>query len=380
MRYREKKTFFLYGIGRDQEQLCLGNLVLRDYANPTTVRNHIHEKLSDGDLRRLAYISELPANVKITSTSGLKLAIGGEITDVVTLKFPWNSTKTRLVLAEGGHRIELKDSPSFFYKQVLASDDARETLSRWISAAHSDKVTSRFWYRKPKIWMLTGIYTFRNATCTDVDNSSLGAELGLSSALMAAATGFPVGPLAEVAVENGIEITLPMAGDLVWAAQWQQVNLEGVWYRRGIEGSWKLPLSISLYEDRFSSGVMKGGSGDEVAFLEVGERVYGEDDEGEDDKREEDLHIQPADEYDELLEETLQFFEKSIEEEARKEADPEYQARKREALDAEAKADEEFHYACQNFPVGSKEREVAYAAWGLAYKAVCQFRLEKVNI
>ncbi|RBQ87186.1 hypothetical protein FVER53263_20407 [Fusarium verticillioides] len=330
---------------------------------------------SNTGLHRLAYISELPANVKVSSTAGLKLAIGGEVTDVVTIKFPWNSTKTRLLLAEGGHRIELKDSPSFFYEHVLASDDARDKLSRWISAARSEKVRSSFWRRKPKIWMLTGIYTFRNATCTDVENASLGAELGLSSALMAAATGISVGPLAEVAVENGIQTTLPMAGDLVWAAQWQQVNLEGVWYREGIKGSWKLPLSITLYEDRFSAGAMHGGSGDEVAFLEVGETVYGDEDEAE-----EDLHIQPVDEYDELLEETIQYFEKSIEEEARKEADPEYHARKRKALDAEAKAREEFHYACQNFPVGSKEREETYVALGLANEAVRQFRLEKVWI
>lgn len=34
-----------------------------------------------------------------------------------------------------------------------------------------------------------------------------------------------------------------------------------------------VPLSISLFEDGFSRGAIKTGYGDEVAFLEVGEKV-----------------------------------------------------------------------------------------------------------
>ena len=41
----EDKTFFLYGIGKSPDVLCLGNLVLNDYANPTAGRHYTHKPL-----------------------------------------------------------------------------------------------------------------------------------------------------------------------------------------------------------------------------------------------------------------------------------------------------------------------------------------------
>jgi hypothetical protein len=41
----EKPTFFVYEVGRDPEELCLGNLVLKDYANPKLSRHHTHPRM-----------------------------------------------------------------------------------------------------------------------------------------------------------------------------------------------------------------------------------------------------------------------------------------------------------------------------------------------
>jgi len=76
-----------------------------------------------------------------------------------------------------------------------------------------------------------------------------------------------------------------------------------------------------------------------------------------------------------LLDETIQYFEKSIEEEAAKEADPQYSARKRLALEAQWEADDEFDYACEHFPVGLNERQESFLRLNLADKAVCAFAL-----
>ena len=37
---KEEKGYFLYGIGKAPDILCLGNLVLKDYANPTSPLAH----------------------------------------------------------------------------------------------------------------------------------------------------------------------------------------------------------------------------------------------------------------------------------------------------------------------------------------------------
>jgi hypothetical protein len=46
-RYGTKRetNIFLYEIGRDPEELCLGNLILKDYANPTTSQRYTHPRL-----------------------------------------------------------------------------------------------------------------------------------------------------------------------------------------------------------------------------------------------------------------------------------------------------------------------------------------------
>lgn len=63
-------------------------------------------------------------------------------------------------------------------------------------------------------WMLTGVYTLRNAACTDASNASLGAEVSVGSTLMEAAMGVPVGSLAKVAVEKVTEMTVQ------WPVSW----------------------------------------------------------------------------------------------------------------------------------------------------------------
>ncbi|EXJ66827.1 uncharacterized protein A1O5_10022 [Cladophialophora psammophila CBS 110553] len=122
MRYREKNTYFVHGTGYPQDKLCLGNLVLRDYANPTRVRNYTHPNLSpeeceeiilirmrsDECRRNHADIIPLPKTTRVQVNEGFNISIGADFVDIVTLKFPWNSTRTRLISTPSGQKIELK--------------------------------------------------------------------------------------------------------------------------------------------------------------------------------------------------------------------------------------------------------------------------------
>jgi hypothetical protein len=54
-------------------------------------------------------ITELPTNININRKSGFEIAIGAEAAEIVTLKFVWKSSHTRIISAKGGHSIELKE-------------------------------------------------------------------------------------------------------------------------------------------------------------------------------------------------------------------------------------------------------------------------------
>lgn len=55
------------------------------------------------------FITELPTKTKITDKLGMKISIGADFLGAVILKFPWNSSGTRVIPAKGGHRIELRE-------------------------------------------------------------------------------------------------------------------------------------------------------------------------------------------------------------------------------------------------------------------------------
>ncbi|KAN0107966.1 hypothetical protein V8E51_007708 [Hyaloscypha variabilis] len=57
----EKPTFFVYEVGRDPEELCLGNLVLKDYANPTLSRHYTHPRMHPEKFLREQVLSEVEA-------------------------------------------------------------------------------------------------------------------------------------------------------------------------------------------------------------------------------------------------------------------------------------------------------------------------------
>jgi hypothetical protein len=102
---------------------------------------------------------------------------------------------------------------------------------------------------------LTGLYALRDAKATIIDKSKLGFEAGISAAVMEATAGVPAGPSLGLEFESGNEIKNPTKGELVWAAQYQQVKTRDV---IGDVKANKDPDStlITLYESRFSKGTL----------------------------------------------------------------------------------------------------------------------------
>ncbi|EPS40962.1 hypothetical protein H072_5136 [Dactylellina haptotyla CBS 200.50] len=59
----------------------------------------------------------------------------------------------------GGERVALKNPQKFFDQEVLTNQQARLALSLWLSAAESMKYQFSKDFDKPKIWVLTGLYS-----------------------------------------------------------------------------------------------------------------------------------------------------------------------------------------------------------------------------
>ena len=132
-------------------------------------------------------------------------------------------------------------------EQVLAQADAMRALQIWISGANTGL---RALKKKPKIWLLTGIYLLKDATFTGERKRTTGIHAGISSTLLSATGGPPIGPSIDLGHSNDLDSRTPTQGRLVWAAQYRALD-----YRvRLITAS--ASADIMLLNDVVSAGAM----------------------------------------------------------------------------------------------------------------------------
>ena len=92
-----------------------------------------------------------------------------------------------------------------------------QALQIWISGANRNLHGLR---KKPKIWFLTGIYLLKAAIFTGEKRRTARIRAGISSTVLSAIGGPPIGPSIDLEHSNDSSSQTPTHGWLVWAAQY----------------------------------------------------------------------------------------------------------------------------------------------------------------
>ncbi|KAJ5280214.1 hypothetical protein N7478_005586 [Penicillium angulare] len=309
----DDKSFFLYGMGERPEALTLGSLVLEKYWQPMSARHYTHELLSDDALGEHAYKTDI-TNAVFHGYSRLTPGIGLEGGDIAHLNLAYNKDLERIVIAEKGKRLLLKDPETFLTKNVLSNETAQEKLKLWLSAANSSYVLNFKFARRPKVWMLTGLYLLEGARTVVSRGKSSKVSVGVSSAIIGAMSGVPVGGSVSLGVGETWEMAMQVAEPHVWAAQYRLVDAKFIKVGKGGVDEVKLPVSMGLYRDFMSVNTARGG-GVQSVELGLGELKEGlkcgEDGEPEGLFVEDDQENVEVEQYEKQLEQAIKIFEKA---------------------------------------------------------------------
>jgi hypothetical protein len=201
--------------------------------------------------------------------------------------------------------IDFLDSPeAFLANSVLASQEAQKKLKLWLSAAHSSYVLNFKFARRPKVWLLTGLYLLENTRTIVSRGQSAGISAGVSSAIIGALAGVPVGGSVSLGVGSSWEMAMEIADPHVWAAQYRLLDARFLKMGKGGVDGVKLPMTMGLYRDVMSVNTARG-PGDNT--VEVGL----EDEEREDTKASsaDDQESEELEEYEKRLEQAIKIFE-----------------------------------------------------------------------
>ncbi|GFF62311.1 hypothetical protein IFM60648_00589 [Aspergillus lentulus] len=302
----DDSSFYLYGMGERPEALTLGSLVLERYWEPLIARHYIHELLSQEALQEHAYVSNL-SNVVFHGRSRLTPGVSLSGGDIIDLTLAWNKDSERVVVAKKGSRIILKDPEEFLATSVLSNPKAQEKLKLWLSAARSAYVLNFKFARRPKVWMLTGLYLLEETRTMVSRHNSSKISAGVSGSIVGALSSVPVGGFLSLGEGNSWEMTMELTEQHVWAAQYRLLDAHFVKVGKGGAESVKLPLSMGLYRDVLSVNTVRGEEADEVELqLENEKQAHDESAQNVEDQDSEELKA-----YEKRLEEAISVFEKA---------------------------------------------------------------------
>ncbi|KAI8710748.1 hypothetical protein NCS52_01534500 [Fusarium sp. LHS14.1] len=257
MASEERPTFYLYSIGHPPDQLSLGHLVLKDYANPLLARNIRAPEITEDQIREWADIT--PANCAFETASEDNFAVGLQVPVAGEVSVRFSGTKNKVITARVGRRVMLKDSSKFFEDVVAKNEDVRAKLAMWCTVASSRYVLHKalLGLRRPQIWLLTGFYEFEGASLSQLHHREPAVELGIGAELVTALSGVPVGGSVGMGGSRLVRQRVEMPEARIWAAQWQRLDAE--WIRQsGSQDAVALTQVQLLPDMTFSKGVMLG--------------------------------------------------------------------------------------------------------------------------
>ncbi|KAH8749820.1 hypothetical protein BGZ57DRAFT_1010460 [Hyaloscypha finlandica] len=268
MPYHEEGTFYLYGRRHD---LGLGHLLLGNYKTPAHVPHCRAPPLSDAELAAWATTTEQSGT--FTDARGWNINAEAEVFETGRLGGGQGSEKSRVIVATSGRRLELRSDKvrDFFQQKVLPAQGVKESLKRWLTVSRTNYVLTKARLKlKPEIWCLTGLFELNDVTAATVVKKNPSVSFGISSALVAALSGVPLGGSIEISQNFTITCDNKYPGKGVWAAQYQLINSRPV---LRVESDEDPPMNyVELYPDyTYAEGRVLGGEdGEDDAFeLEV---------------------------------------------------------------------------------------------------------------
>ena len=191
----------------------------------------------------------------------------------------------------------------FLTSQVLNNASAQQKLKLWLSAAYSAYVLEFKFARRPKVWLLTGLYVLEGARTLVSRGRSTNVSAGVASSIIGALSGVPVGVSVSLEVGSSWEMTTQVPEPHVWAAQFRLLDVRYLKMGKGGVDDVKLPVSMGLYRDFMSVSTARGGESHPVELgLAQVERPEDEDELADQDSQE-------LTEYETRLEQAVKLFE-----------------------------------------------------------------------
>lgn len=129
---------------------------------------------------------------------------------------------------------------------------------------------------------------------------------GVSSAIISAVSGVPVGGSVSLGVGSTWEMAMQVAEPHVWAAQFRLVDARFIKVGKGGVDEVKLPVSMGLYRDFMSVNTARGGEGQSIG-VGLGDEKTGESGE----EYMDDQEGMEVEEYEKQLEQAIKLFEKA---------------------------------------------------------------------
>lgn len=155
--------------------------------------------------------------------------------------------------------------------------------------------------------MLTGLYLLEGTRTVVSRGESAKISAGVSSALIGALSGVPVGGSVSLGVGSSWDMTMEVADPHVWAAQFRLLDARFIKMGKdGMDGV-KLPASMGLYRDVMSVNTARGGEGRSIGLgLEQEGKPETKTEETSTEDDQESLEVE---EYEKRLEQAIKIFE-----------------------------------------------------------------------
>ncbi|MCJ1377614.1 hypothetical protein MMC17_000709 [Xylographa soralifera] len=257
MASEEKLTYIGYREGVDPRLLTLGSLMF-DFVNPRFQDPYIHEKLAPDDLD-LWTIDDQRRNCWIGHKTGKGCNFGGGILNLAELDSSHNIDNYNVVVASTGSKIECVKPAKFFEEVILRSDSARFWLQSRLAVSKKLKYYYGLTMQNPSIWLLTGIYIMKDATCLSISGKSSGLGGSITTPLpdpSGIAAMLQLNPNAHWKMSSGLTIGggSTFLGERVWAAQYHRVGAKYVDIRDGVPLHSKQLKLLNVFDIKASRG------------------------------------------------------------------------------------------------------------------------------
>ena len=166
-----------------------------------------------------------------------------------------------------------------------------QALQIWISGANRRLIGLK---KKPKIWLLTGIYLLKDAIFTENKKRTAGIQAGVNSTVLSAVGAPPIGPTIDLGHSNDSSLQTPTQGWLVWAAQYHALDYragtkasspaditllcnvlsDGVYYNRGPPPYWTRGLEVKVTDQSNSLDDGAQSACDDECYQEIAENLW----------------------------------------------------------------------------------------------------------